>query len=139
MNDNIAEIINKATKFLGIREGFRVQLFHNAVIDKSHEGVYIIFEGSIIGKGPVIYVGQGKIATRIANHKRKARKDLAPPKYVPEGWKWLVEHKEYDIKKWDICYIPLKTKVDMTALEGVLIKQLEPIANDETFHDRTVI
>jgi hypothetical protein len=27
----------------------------------------------------------------------------------------------------------------MTALEGVLIKEFKPIANDETFHDRTLI
>ena len=28
---------------------------------------------------------------------------------------------------------------DMTALEGILIKEFKPLANDEIFHDRTLI
>ena len=135
----LCEIINKAQKTAGCKGSWRVQKFSNFVTDKTFKGVYAIFEGSIIGKGPVIYVGKGKIATRIKSHQRKARKDLAPPKYVPEGWKWLREYKEYDIEDWDVYYQPLESHAEMTALEGILIKEFKPLANDETFHDRTLI
>ena len=142
--DAICEIINKASKTTGCKGvSWRVQKFSNFVTDKTFKGVYAIYEGSIVGNGPVIYVGKGKIATRIANHRRKARKDLKPPKYIPEGWKWLREHQEYDIEKWDVWYMPLNDhpncNANMTALEGVLIKEYKPKANDETFHDRTII
>jgi len=141
LDQHLSDIINKAQKVVGCRTSYRVQKFSNAVISKEcgGKGVYAIFEGSIIGKGPVIYVGKGNIAKRIASHKRKARKDLAPPKYIPEGWKWLMEHKEYDIEDWELFYQPMESHVEMTALEGILIKEFKPIANDETFHDRTLI
>ena len=72
LDQNLSDIINKATKTTGCKGvSWRVQKFSNFSTDKTFKGVYAIYEGSIIGKGPVIYVGKGKIATRIANHRRK--------------------------------------------------------------------
>ena len=42
----------------------------------------------------------------------------------------------YSIDKWVLTVVELDSYVDITFMEGALIKDLLPLANDEVFNDR---
>ena len=95
---------------------------------KRRRGVYVISEGD-----QVIYVGKGFFTARNTSHYKKA---INEAKYNPKGWIWFKDNVNYSIDKWVLTVVELDSYVDITFMEGALIKDLLPLANDEVFNDR---
>ena len=101
-------------------------------------GVYIIEYNytipHIFEDSKIIYVGKGNIRTRQDMHYQKS---IGNEKiYMPEGWKSLLESKQFPTEFWKTYYIPLQKESELSAMEGALIHFLQPIANDEVWKDR---
>ena len=114
-------------------EVIEIPFKHLSFIPKNRKGVYIISEANTI-----IYVGQGKVQKRNITHWEKAYRDLSKRKGIPKGWLWLTENYtnlNINPNLWQLTYIILNKETDRTAVEGALIKFLNPIANDEVFSD----
>jgi hypothetical protein len=125
----VEPVIKKVLKFYGIKADVLEQEFHlYKQIPKEHSGIYIIQQGK-----QVIYVGKGQIKSRQGKHWDKAfgRKGAKDTK----GWRWLRENVDINPVKWKVSYIILHEQCDLSAVEGGLIKLLQPLANDETFKD----
>lgn len=99
-------------------------------IAKTSEGVYVIAQGQT-----TIYVGKGQIRTRQQKHRDKALNLGGARDTV--GWRWLRENTEIDTHSWHILYVLLPRQTQRVAVEGALIHLLQPLANDETYRDRT--
>jgi hypothetical protein len=95
---------------------------------KRKRGVYVIFD-----EDEIIYVGKGFFSARNKSHYDKATNKA---NYNPKGWMWFKENYNYSIDKWHLVLIELNSEVDITFLEGALIRDLRPIANDEVYNDR---
>jgi|TARA_R100000030_G_scaffold89724_1_gene74113 excinuclease UvrABC nuclease subunit len=95
---------------------------------KRKRGVYVIFDND-----NVIYVGKGFFTARNTSHYNKA---INKAKYNPKGWIWLKENYNYSIDNWQLYMIELDSEVDITFMEGALIKDFMPLANDEVYNDR---
>ena len=95
---------------------------------KRRRGVYIITDSD-----RVIYVGKGFFSARNQSHYDKA---VNKASYNPKGWIYLKETIDYDINDWVLTIVELGSEVDITFLEGALIKDLMPYANDEVHADR---
>lgn len=105
---------------------------------KRMRGVYIIVyikdTDDFFVDERVIYVGKGNIRTRQDMHYQKS---IGNEKiYMPEGWKSLLESKQFSTESWKTYYIPLQKESELSAMEGALIHLLQPIANDEVWKDR---
>jgi hypothetical protein len=95
---------------------------------KRRRGVYVITDPV-----RVIYVGKGFFSARNQSHYNKA---INKANYNPKGWIYLKETIDYDITNWVLTVVELDSEVDITFLEGALIKDLQPYANDEVHADR---
>ena len=95
---------------------------------KRKRGVYIIFD-----EDEMIYVGKGFFYARNKSHYDKATNKA---NYNPKGWIWFKENYNYSIDNWHLFLIELNSEVDITFMEGALIKDLRPLANDEVYNDR---
>ena len=95
---------------------------------KRRRGVYVITDPD-----RVIYVGKGFFSARNQSHYDKA---VNKANYNPKGWIYLKETIDYDINNWMLTVVELNSEVDITFLEGALIKDLDPYANDEVHADR---
>ena len=95
---------------------------------KRRRGVYVITDPV-----RVIYVGKGFFSARNQSHYNKA---INKANYNPKGWIYLKETIDYDITNWVLTVVELDSEVDITFLEGALIKDLQPYANDEVHVDR---
>jgi len=130
----IQENIDKVLKFFSLESEVIEIPFKNILyIPKNRKGVYVISEGSTI-----VYVGKGKIQKRNISHWEKAYSSINKNPRVPKGWQWLTEnYTNLNIHpdRWQLTYITLNKETDRTAVEGALIKFLNPIANDEVFSD----
>lgn len=98
---------------------------------KRRRGVYIITDSE-----RVIYVGKGFFSARNQSHYDKA---VNKASYNPKGWIYLKETIDYDINDWALTIVELGSEVDITFLEGALIKDLMPYANDEVHADRKLL
>ena len=96
---------------------------------KRRRGVYVITDSE-----RVIYVGKGYFADRNRSHYNKA---INKARYNPKGWIYL-KKTDYDINTWVLTIVELDSEVDITFLEGALIKDLVPYANDEVHVDRNL-
>ena len=81
----------------------------------------------------MIYVGKGFFSARNKSHYDKATNKA---NYNPKGWIWFKENYNYSIDNWHLFLIELDSEVDITFMEGALIKDLRPLANDEVYSDR---
>ena len=130
----VEQTIQKVLSFFDIKSEILIKDFkHTKDIPSKHRGVYIISEGDA-----VVYVGKGQIRTRQKKHWEKAHNELKTGTNDTKGWAWLREH--YDTYRltplnWTVRYIILKKQTELSAVEGALIHLLQPLANDETFHD----
>ena len=96
-------------------------------------GVYIIFDTKL---GIIVYVGKGIIFGRFKPHYNKATGLWEGKRGDTNGWKWFRNNNQFDIHNWKIFYVELPSEKKQVAVEGMLIDDLEPLANDETFKDR---
>lgn len=99
-------------------------------IPKDHNGIYIITQGE-----SVVYVGKGQVHRRQKSHLDKVKEN----KNDTNGWRWLMENYAVDPRRWLVTYIILYKQTELSAIEGALIHQLQPLANDETFKDNNRI
>jgi hypothetical protein len=103
-------------------------------IPKEHNGIYVLVQ-----KDLVIYVGKGWVRNRQKTHWNKAFRNINEGANDPKGWKWLRENIEIEPTNWKVYYILLNKQTQLSAVEGGLIDKLQPLANDETFHDNNRI
>jgi len=108
---------------------------HMRVIPHYTRGVYIIVDEST---DQTVYVGKGQVADRIIQHRRKVNNRIKIMKKSYESWHNYFENYEKDVDKWKVYYIIGNRETEMSALEGVLIHKLQPIANDEVYIDMQV-
>lgn len=98
-------------------------------IKNNKRGVYIILE-----ENKVIYVGKGNIRSRQESHYKKMTGGLTKhDNKEPKGWTYLREQRGVDYTKLQLIVVYLKDKADESAMEGCLIKMLQPYTNDEVF------
>jgi len=102
-------------------------------VPKTARGVYIL-ESEV---GQIIYVGKGNIKARQDSHWPKAHGDIKAYTIDPKGWQWLRENFTVTPGNWTLHYIQLAKETELSAMEGSLIHFLQPLANDETFKDRS--
>lgn len=133
MHTEIEQCIERCTNFFQISAQVKHTDFVNyRLIGREDRGVYIIYNN--ISK-EVIYVGKGDIANRQQKHWIKS---VPNPRniYMPQGWQWLRENYPVSPVSWSLYYLCLNSETELSAMEGALIHFLQPLANDETHHDR---
>ena len=102
-------------------------------VPKSARGVYVL-ESEL---GQIVYVGKGNIKARQDSHWPKANGDIKEYTIDPKGWQYLRNNFEIRPELWTLHYVELKKETELSAMEGSLIHFLQPLANDETFKDRS--
>jgi hypothetical protein len=128
----LQDTIDKVLSVLGITADVKITAFGSYTgIPTKTKGIYIIVEGD-----RVIYVGKGNIKARQVQHWNKAHNNITRNTKDTDGWRWLRENCNISPASWIIYYIPLKRSTEKTAVEGMLIHLLQPLANDETYSDR---
>lgn len=96
---------------------------------KRGRGVYIL-----LNDDEVIYVGRGNIKARQESHFKKLTGALTEhDNKEPKGWVRLREERGIDPNNLLLIYVYLIGKDDEAAMEGGLIKILQPYTNDEIF------
>jgi hypothetical protein len=107
------------------------------VVLKHLKGVYIIYDRRT---GVIVYVGKSdnNIYGRIdPPHWNKAT-GIWEGKDSTGGWNYLRENYAYDVKDWEIIFVELPLYKKRTSVEGLLIDNLDPVANDEIFLDMLI-
>lgn len=128
----VQETIDKVLDILGITTEVKVTSFGGYTdIPSTAKGIYVIVENE-----QVIYVGKGNIKARQVHHWNKAHNNITRNTKDTDGWRWLREHCEIAPASWMIYYMSLCKETEKTAVEGMLIHLLQPLANDETYSDR---
>lgn len=96
---------------------------------KRGRGIYIL-----LNDDEVIYVGRGNIKARQESHYKKLTGALTEhDNKEPEGWRHIREERGIDPDNLLLIYVYLNGKDDEAAMEGGLIKILQPYTNDEIF------
>lgn len=96
---------------------------------KRGRGVYVL-----LNDDEVIYVGRGNIKARQESHYKKLTGGLTEhDNKEPKGWAHLREERGIDPNSLLLIYVYLNGKDDEAAMEGGLIKILQPYTNDEIF------
>jgi len=96
-------------------------------------GVYVVFDNknhSVAYVG-MSYKGQGGIRTRNFNHNKKF--DLPDRTVMPLGWRWYLKFHEVDPAQLTLLYLTLNSVYDICALEMNLVREFQPLANEESF------
>jgi hypothetical protein len=106
------------------------------------KGLYSIWQGDTC-----VYVGQGGggggIRARFDHHYNKAHAIYETKKGTRNGtshgagWVHARENLAWTPDEWTIEYILTNSAVDRTLIEGIMMKVLNPLCNDETFEDRS--
>ena len=129
----VEQTINEVLKICKVKSNIALTDFRVIKdIPTHHYGVYVISEGS-----KVIYVGQGHVRDRLLSHWEKAYENLDQKK-LPKGWRWLTENYEtlkLNPLNWIVHYVILEKPSKLTRVEGDLIDELQPLANEETYQD----
>jgi hypothetical protein len=104
-------------------------------------GLYSIWQGTTC-----IYVGQGGglggIRDRFNHHHNKAHAIFETSKGTRNGtqdgagWRYHRENSTWTPDTWQIEYIEVQGAVDRTLIEGIMMKVLDPLCNDENYADR---
>jgi hypothetical protein len=104
-------------------------------------GLYSIWQGEVC-----IYVGQGGggggIRARFEHHYNKAHAIYETKKGTRNGtshgagWVHARENLTWTPDTWTVEYITTTSAVDRTLIEGIMMKVLDPLCNDENFEDR---
>ncbi len=124
--------VERLKTFFGIDCTVQTKPFNSyKELKKTSRGVYVLTSQD----GLIIYVGKGTIKDRQDSHWFKAHGTPKKHQIDPKGWKWLRENYNITPGAWTINYIELKKETELSAMEGVLIHILQPLANDETFKD----
>lgn len=106
------------------------------------KGLYSIWQD-----GLCIYVGQGGggggIRARFEHHWNKAHAIYETKKGTRNGtshgagWVYARENLRWHPDTWTVEYILVDRAVDRTLVEGIMMKVLDPLCNDENFEDRS--
>ena len=131
MLDTILDKINLRLKTEEISGNVELCTFNEYKGFKRRRGIYVIYDNE-----KVIYVGKGFFKARNHSHYKKAVNE-AP--YYPDGWMWFKNTYDYNISDWNLVVVEIASEVDITFMEGAIIKDLKPLANDETFKDRLTV
>lgn len=130
----VKDTIDKVLSVLSITADVKITAFGSYTdIPGSAKGIYILVEGE-----RVIYVGKGNIKARQVQHWNKAHNNITRNTKDTDGWRWLRENCEITPTTWMIYHMSLRKETEKTAVEGMLIHLLQPLANDETYNDRLV-
>ena len=105
------------------------------------KGLYSIWQDNLC-----IYVGQGGggggIRARFEHHHNKAHAIYETKKGTRNGtshgagWVYARENLTWVPDSWTVEYIMTDSAVDRTLIEGIMMKVLDPLCNDENFEDR---
>tara|TARA_X000001382_G_C3028444_1_gene133948 strand:+ start:66 stop:488 length:423 start_codon:yes stop_codon:yes gene_type:complete len=100
------------------------------------KGVYIIRNKKTdmivnVGKSDVNINARIKVHWNKATGKWKGKDSTG-------GWNYLLENYDYNVKDLEFLYVELPLHRKRTSVEAILIDDLEPVANDETFNDRFI-
>lgn len=136
ITQHVTDAVVSIRDFYGMSLGdTRVLQFSEWPSIKRGRGVYIIIDGD-----EVIYVGRGNIRARQESHHKKLTGGLTKhDNKEPKGWVYLREHRNIDCDKLRLIIVYLKYKDDEAAMEGGLIKKLQPYTNDEIFSKNTIL
>ena len=99
---------------------------HKPKIPKSVRGIYVIFTNE-----QILYLGKGWVVDRQWSHAQKLTGEF---KGANDTSNWAEFRRTIgiqDLTNIKLLYVPVKYEYNITALEGILIKQLQPLANDE--------
>lgn len=92
-------------------------------------GVYAILDNN-----EIVYVGRGNIKARQKSHHKKLVGALTKhDNKEPEGWVHVRKNRGVNYDELKLVVIFLRGKDDEAAMEGGLIKILQPYVNDEIF------
>jgi hypothetical protein len=128
MLDTILEKIKTNLEYKSISGKIEKCAFNEYKTFKRRRGIYVIYDND-----KVIYVGKGFFKARNDSHYKKA---IDEARYYPEGWIWFKNTYDYDISDWNLVIVELESEVAITYMEGAMMLDLDPLANDETFKDR---
>jgi len=90
-------------------------------------GVYVIACDDL-----VVYVGKGTVRDRQKTHIQKITGSFRKAKDTV-GFKMLREHTDIQAYDCEVYYFDCTTAANASAVEGALIKFLNPLANKETY------
>ena len=131
---SVAQTVDKISQFFNINCVLESKQFSDwASLPRTMRGVYILTDEH----GRVVYVGKGFIRSRQDSHWPKAHGQPKKHQVDPKGWQWLRENYTVTPGLWMLNYISLSKETELSAVEGSLIHLLQPLANDETFKDRS--
>jgi len=99
----------------------------NEISSTIENGVYII-----IHKDQIVYVGKGNIRDRQKMHIEKLTGMFNKARDT-KGFKLLREHTDVKAYDCEVYYFDCMTAANASAIEGALIKFLNPLANKETY------
>ena len=99
----------------------------NEISSTIENGVYII-----IHKDQIVYVGKGNIRDRQKMHIEKLTGAFNKAKDT-KGFRLLREHDNVNAYDCEVYYFDCETAANASAVEGALIKFLNPLANKETY------
>jgi len=96
-------------------------------------GVYVVFDSKnqTVAYVGMSYKGRGGIRTRNSNHNKKF--DLPDKSVMPNGWHWYLKSYAVDPNQLTLLYLTLDSVYDICALEMNLIREFQPLANEESF------
>jgi excinuclease UvrABC nuclease subunit len=130
-------IIQQACQFLDINPkivGFDWREIWTSQSQLDVRGVYII-KDSI--SNDIFYVGKGHVRERLLLHGRKVygMQDFS------NSWLNYVNSQSHKIVpgNWHVTYIAGNSETEMSALEGILLHKLKPLANDEVYLDKKIV
>lgn len=123
-------------KRCGITPGFKTVNFADVKKLPRVHGIYSIWQDD-----RCIYVGQGAGKTGIRgrcdpHHVKKAKGTITGSTKDTNGWSDGRNQSWWDPSQWKVEYLECQSAVHRTYLEGAMILELDPWANDETYSDR---
>ena len=128
---NVADTISRCAEFLEAEVRLQKTQYRKCPdIPYAYRGIYIIMQGDW-----VIYVGKGNIKDRQRSHFNKMQKGHSAGDIEAAAWGVVRDNELTNMDIWTLYYAELQSRVDETALEGLLIKFLAPTANSEVYLD----
>ncbi len=129
MKDILLKRLDQVCEFFGI--GLTISSCNifdwNEIPSKIKFGVYIITCDTL-----VVYVGKGTVRDRQKTHIQKITGAFRKAKDTA-GFKMLREHTDIEAYNCEVYYFDCKSAANASAVEGALIKFLNPLANKETY------
>ena len=129
MKDTLLKTLDHICSFFGI--GLTISSCNifdwDSISSKIKFGVYIIVHDNI-----VVYVGKGAVRDRQKTHIQKITGVFRKAKDTA-GFKMLREHTDIRAYDCEVYYFDCISAANASAVEGALIKFLNPLANKETY------